>query len=770
MATLPTTPVGGSESRPKRPPTPVVIFYGAALVLLGAYGSSLMVRHTGQVWPVIDNQLVDAFEVVLALACFARGLRRADGRGTSLALGAGLLSWALGDVVWTLDSSAGTPSAADGFYLLFYPLAYLALMLMVRTHVGRAQSSVWLDGTIAGLGAAAVTAAFAFDMILHSVGGSAASVAVNLAYPVGDLILLALAIGAVVMVPGRPARLLVFAAGCALIAVGDTVYLFQSSAGSYQVGTPVNLTWPAAIFLMSTSVWLPTSARSKAPIAERMPRFVVPGLASAAGLVILMVGDARHVSHVALGLAAATLVAAGARLAFSLRAVRHHTESRRQQAVTDELTGLGNRRQLLNELEGSFLAFQEAEAGHDDTRLALLLIDLDHFKEINDSFGHPTGDALLRQIGPRIGAAVRPGDVVARLGGDEFAVLLSGAGAKEATSVARRITSALDDPITVDRASLHVEASIGIAVAPDHATDAAELLRCADVAMYRAKGARSSFDIYEAALDDGADRLRLMEELRVAMTSGALVLHFQPEIDLRSGEVVAVEALLRWPHPRLGLVPPDHFLPLAEETGLIRRLTEWVLEEAMVACAQWWRAGHPAAVAVNLLATDLLDTSLPDQVTEILSRVGLPPQALVLEITETMVMADMARARRVIKSLSDSGIVVSIDDFGTGFSSLAYLSDLAVGEIKLDKMFTSRLHAREELGRDEAIVRSVIDLGHALGLRVVAEGIERPDLIGFLVKLGCDHGQGFGIQPPCPAAQLDFTVRDSISLTARAGR
>ena len=488
MATLPTTPVGGSESRPKRPPTPVVIFYGAALVLLGAYGSSLMVRHTGQVWPVIDNQLVDAFEVVLALACFARGLRRADGRGTSLALGAGLLSWALGDVVWTLDSSAGTPSAADGFYLLFYPLAYLALMLMVRTHVGRAQSSVWLDGTIAGLGAAAVTAAFAFDMILHSVGGSAASVAVNLAYPVGDLILLALAIGAVVMVPGRPARLLVFAAGCALIAVGDTVYLFQSSAGSYQVGTPVNLTWPAAIFLMSTSVWLPTSARSKAPIAERMPRFVVPGLASAAGLVILMVGDARHVSHVALGLAAATLVAAGARLAFSLRAVRHHTESRRQQAVTDELTGLGNRRQLLNELEGSFLAFQEAEAGHDDTRLALLLIDLDHFKEINDSFGHPTGDALLRQIGPRIGAAVRPGDVVARLGGDEFAVLLSGAGAKEATSVARRITSALDDPITVDRASLHVEASIGIAVAPDHATDAAELLRCADVAMYRAKG------------------------------------------------------------------------------------------------------------------------------------------------------------------------------------------------------------------------------------------------------------------------------------------
>ena len=400
--------------------------------------------------------------------------------------------------------------------------------------------------------------------------------------------------------------------------------------------------------------------------------------------------------------------------------------------------------------------------------MALLLIDLDHFKEINDSFGHPTGDALLRQIGPRIGGAVRPGDVVARLGGDEFAVLLSGADAAAATEVAERITSALVAPITVDGANLHVGASIGIAVAPEHATDTAELLRCADVAMYRAKGARSSFDTYEAALDDGADRLRLMEELRIAMRSGELALHFQPQIELRTGEVVAVEALLRWPHSRLGLVPPDQFLPLAEESGMIRPLTEWVLEEAVAACAQWWRAGHHAAVSVNLLATDLLDTSLPDQVTEILARHGLPPSALVLEITETMVMADLTRARRVIECLSNSGIVVSIDDFGTGFSSLAYLSDLAVGELKLDKMFISRLRVGETPGRDESIVRSVMDLGHALGLRIVAEGIERLDLIGFLVELGCDRGQGFGIEAPRPANQLDFTARTPSRHDARA--
>ena len=751
-----------------RPPTPVLAFYGVALVLLLGFGASLLVRHAGQVWPVIDNQLVDAFEVIVALGCLARGLRRGEGRGTALALGAGLLAWALGDVAWTLESSPGSPSVADGFYLVFYPLAYLAVVLNVRRHLGHRELSVWLDGVIAGLGAAAVCASFAFDTILHTIGGSATSVAVNLAYPIGDLILLALAMCAVVMVPGRPARLLLFAAGCAVMAVGDTVYLVQSSAGTYEVGTLLNLTWPAAIFLLSASVWLPTSVRSGATRFDRMPRFVVPGLAAVAGILILMVGNTQHVSRVALGLAMATLAAAGVRLAMSLRSLNTLTEERRHQAVTDELTGLGNRRYLLDELDRSFGTLDGAHRGQGRRRLALLLIDLDHFKEINDSFGHPTGDALLRQIGPRIGGAVRPGDVVARLGGDEFAVLLSGADAAAATEVAERITSALVAPITVDGASLHVGASIGIAVAPEHAADTAELLRCADVAMYRAKGAHSSFDTYEAALDDGADRLRLMEELRVAMRSGELALHFQPQIDLRTGEVVAVEALLRWPHRRLGLVPPDQFLPLAEESGMISHLTEWVLEEAVAACAQWWRAGHQAAVSVNLLATDLLDTSLPDQVTEILARHGLPPRALVLEITETMVMADLTRARRVIKCLSDSGIVVSIDDFGTGFSSLAYLSDLAVGELKLDKMFISRLRVGETPGRDESIVRSVMNLGHALGLRVVAEGIERLDLIDFLVELGCDRGQGFGIEAPRPANQLDFTARTPSRHDARA--
>ena len=483
-------------------------------------------------------------------------------------------------------------------------------------------------------------------------------------------------------------------------------------------------------------------------------RVAILTLLLVACVAILVVGNLRHVSTVALGLAGAVLIAALARMGLSLRQQRALNESRQQQASTDELTGLGNRRHLLSELEQAL-----AEIANGDTQsksLALLLIDLDHFKEINDSFGHQTGDALLREIGPRIRQTVRHGDLVARLGGDEFAVLLYGADTYKATTVAQRISSLLTEPIDVHTASLRVGASIGVALAPYHALNAAELIHCADTAMYRAKNERGSFEVYEVALDDEADRFALIEDLRMAMVNGSLALHYQPEIDLRTGQVVTVEALLRWPHPTLGPIPPEHLLALAQESGLIHSLASWVFEQALADCAQWWHDGNRAAVAVNLLATDLLDSSLPERVGEILTRTGLPTGALVLEITEGMVMADLTRSKRVIKSLADLGIVVSIDDFGTGFSSLSHLNELAVGELKLDRTFISRLQAEEAAGRDEDIVRSIIHLGHAFGLRVVAEGIERLSFIGDLTRLGCDVGQGYAIQEPRPVAELEF--------------
>ena len=508
--------------------------------------------------------------------------------------------------------------------------------------------------------------------------------------------------------------------------------MYQSSSGTYRVGTLLDVTWPAAMLAMSASVWLRSHQAQRSSLLERAPRLAILGLVSAACLVILVLGNVGHVSPIALGLAGATVMVAGARMAVSLREQRALNESRQYQAVTDELTGLGNRRCLLDELGQALTALSHGDIQANS--LALLLIDLDHFKEINDSFGHQTGDALLRKIGPRIRQVVRHNDLVARLGGDEFAVLLHRADAYKATTVARRITALLEEPIDVGTASLRVGASIGVALAPDHALTSADLLHCADIAMYRAKNERGSFDVYEAALDDEADRLALIEDLRVAMADGALALHYQPEVDLRTGRVVTVEAFLRWPHPTLGLIPPEHLLALAEESGLIHSLAAWIFEEAVADCARWWRDGHRVAVAVNLLATDLLDSALPRRVGELLARAGLPPEALVLEITEGMVMADLTRSKRVIQSLTDSGILVSIDDFGTGFSSLSHLNDLAVGELKLDRTFTSRLQVGEAGSRDEDIVRSVIHLGHALGLRVVAEGIERLGFVGVLAR------------------------------------
>ena len=731
---------------------PVWAFYGVAAVVLVAFGVTLVVRPVGQSWSFVDNQLVDTFEVVVALACLARAVSRRPGRGPALALGLGLLCWATGDVIWSINP-ASSVSLADAFYLAMYPLACIALVLLTRSAVGRMQANVWLDGLIAGLGAAAVCAALAFDAIAHAISGGALSMLVNLAYPIGDLLLLALAVGAIVVVPGTPARLLMFAAGCAVMAIGDTVYLFQSSNNSYQVGTLLDLTWPLAILAMSISVWIGVGQHVRSPASERAPRLVIPAIAAVACVVILMLGNVEHISAVALGLATATLLAAAARLAVSLREMRGMTETHHRESVTDELTGLANRRQMRDELGRAFHALR----GGDVQYVALLMIDLDHFKEVNDSFGHQTGDALLKQIGPRISAVIRPSDLVARLGGDEFAVILTGADARFATSVAQRITEALHEPIVVDTASLHVGASIGVAVAPVHADSAEELIRCADVAMYRAKNAKSDFDIYEAALDDGADRFRLIEDLRQALDGGStLTLHYQPEIDLHTGQVVTVEALLRWPHPTLGMIPPENLLNLAEENGMIRSLTDWVFQRALADCTRWWSSGHRVAVAVNILATDLLDASLPGRVRHALIDVGLPAEALVLEITERMVMADLTRAKRVIGTLADLGVRVSIDDFGTGFSSLAYLSELAVGELKLDRTFTARLQAGEAGGRDEMIARSVIDLGHAVGLRVVAEGIERIEFVGRLAALGCDIGQGFAIQAPRPAPELEF--------------
>jgi diguanylate cyclase len=736
------------------------IVYGFLGVVLLAYLGLLIARPAAASSTLIDGWGVVAFNLVASGLCIARGLTRRDGRVVALALGASVLLWTLGDLALTIESLGGseppTPSIADAFYLAFFPMAYVGIVLFIRGEVRRLSTPSWLDSAIAGLGAAAICATFAFHSLVDTAGGGALAVATNLAYPVGDLLLLALVVGSAAMLAGRSrAPWILLATGMAVNAAGDTFNLFGSGIGASHVGVAINgIAWPTSILLISMAVWV--SRGHADPLALQIPTgFLLPGLAAVSSLGILVFGTFNHPGAVAVALASATLAVVGIRLSLSVRGLRTLTQERQFQSVTDHLTGLGNRRFLFGVLDGFFA--DHADGSIRQRRMAFLYIDLNRFKEINDSFGHPAGDELLRQLGERFRAPLRPSDALVRLGGDEFAVVLMDADADDATTIARRLTATLDEPFALDAVSVRIGASIGIARAPADATDSDALVACADVAMYRAKMRGEAFALYQQDFDDNGNLLRLAEELRHAVADGELVLHYQPQLDLQTGETLAVEALLRWPHPRLGVVPPLKFLPLAEQAGLMTDLTRWVLGQALAQCAAWRSAGEPMAVSVNISATNLIDAGFAGTVHGLLDRHGLPAQALVLEITETSIIAEFERAKIVVDELSDFGVVVSIDDFGTGFTSLAYLSSLTVGELKLDRTFITRL-ADDGSTRDLQLVRSTIDLGHALGMRVVAEGIEDAATLDLLRGLGCDIAQGYFVGRPQAAGTLQLGV------------
>ncbi len=739
--------------------------YGLLGVLLAGYFVSRLLRGDNEFWPWLDGWIVCGVEVVASALCIARGLLRRPGRAAALILGFSLLSWTIGDIVLTVESLGGatppTPSLADVFYLCFYPFAYFAVMLFIREEVRRISAPNWLDGAIAGLGAAAVCAAFAFHTILRSTGGNAAATVTNLAYPIGDVLLLGLVVaGFAVLSRRNKAPWALLASGITLNILGDTSNLFQNSLGASRTGFVLNaIAWPTAIVVMSMAVWL--RQRASNPLLPQRPAgFALPNLSAAAALTILFVATLHPVSRVAAGLATVTLVVVGIRLVLSVRAIQALSHERHRQSVTDDLTGLHNRRFLFRVLDEFFAERDNIDSARS---LAFLFVDLNHFKEINDSFGHPAGDELLRQLGVRLSGSLRDTDLLVRIGGDEFAVVLIDGDALYATEVAERLTTSLDEPFILDVVSANIGASIGIAVAPTDATDSAGLVWCADVAMYRAKLGSTPFATYERNLDEESDQMRLLEELRGAIDEGHLVLHYQPQLDLRSGEILAVEALLRWMHPRLGLLAPDAFLPLAEEAGLMPAITTWVLEEAVTQCATWRRAGRHLNVAVNVSPTNLTEPGFVGMVRDQLERGGLPPDALVLEITETCVI--VGTSRRVIEDLRELGLIVSIDDFGAGVTSLAYLSNLAVGELKLDRSFISGL-VEGDRDRELDLIRSTIELGHAMGLRIVAEGIEDTATLDLLAELGCDYAQGYCIGRPKPAPELAFRSRFDASAAA----
>lgn len=690
-----------------------------------------------------DDVLYNGLLVFATTVIAARALLRNADRGAWAVLAVAMGFWTAGDIVYTLWISwmdpQPSPSVADWLWLSFYPLAYLGLILLAVSRVRHPPAAMWLDGLLAALAAAAF-GWLAVSPIVAGTTGSPAALATNAAYPIADILLLCLLAGMMSVMRWHADRAWwLLAAGFALFAVFDTFYLLQVASETYQVGTVLDAGWLAAFVVIAFAAWQPSRGAGAAPIGVRALA-AVPAAIVVAAFGLLIFATQRPIPLASVLLAGASVVVGGARAAQAIRQGSIETESRRL-GRTDQLTGLGNRR-LFNQVTDDVLA--ELAPGE---RCALLVINVDRFREVNASLGHAVGDQVLQAMAPRLAAGLPEDATLVRLGGDEFALLLSRRSA-EAVAVAETIRRAMAQPFLLAGLQIQVDASIGIATCPDDADARESLLRCADAAMRRAKQDQTGLAVYQAQRDR-LDRngLLYIEQLRTAISDGQLFCVYQPKLNLTTGSADSVEALVRWRHPIQGVISPDNFLPHAERAGLMRPLTEAVLGVALEQAARWRDEQIPVVVAVNLSMTNLLDLGLPDTVARLLGRHGLPADAVLLEVTETIFMADPDRAQLVLGQLRDLGLRISIDDYGQAYSSLAQLRDLAAQELKLDKAFVTGLGQRADI---RSIVRSTIEMAHDLGLRVVAEGAETREDVQQLRELGCDYAQGYYICPPLP--------------------
>jgi diguanylate cyclase len=711
---------------------------------------------------VYDVVLYNAAYLPAALACWQAARRVTAERTAWAALAVSLVLSAAANVL--RSTGVGSVSAvllADVCALTAYLGLYVTLVGLIRPRVQRFHPSMWLDGVIGALGTTAVGVAFLVGPVLERTGGGVPLI--QLVWPTADVLLLALlvAVGAILGIRLDRTLLTVIAAMVCTLA-GDVALLHLSAEGRYVAGGPLDLTWLAGVALgglAASRARTPAVAASGSGTRVGWRVVALPLACNVASLVVLASGWGDHMPRLAASAAIGCVVAALTRTLITFREVRAFNEVR-EQARTDELTGLPNRRALFEALETVLV---RAPARHP---AALLLLDLDGFKEVNDSLGHHAGDRLLTLVGPRLREGLRPDDVLARLGGDEFAVLLPGTDEDAAHRTAVRLRELLLQPFTVEGIRLHVGVSIGVATAPRPAATVEELLRCADVAMYAAKSARTGVRRYVPDPDGGSgDRLRTMEDLRTALETGELEVHLQPQVDLRDGRVVGAEALVRWRHPRRGLLGPADLLPAAEQAGLLRPLTDRVLDLALAAAARWWPE-HGVPVSVNLSAANVTDLDLPWKVEAALARHGMPAAALTLELVEDTLMADPERGRQVLGALRRLGVRTSIDDYGTGYSSLAYLRHLPADELKLDRSLTADC---DRDPRAAAIVRHTVALAHDLGLRLVAEGVEDLPTGAVLRDLGCDVAQGYAVARPMPVADfLRWLDRHPVALADAA--
>lgn len=710
---------------------------------------------------------------VFAALAAAQSARLAAGRRRTalLCLTAGLAGWVFADLYLAyhrlvLSVWVPFPSPADVGYIVLPAMVCLTLLLLPVRQPGQSSIRMVLDGVIVA-GSVLLTAwVLVLRDLFAAADISAPAFAVSLAYPLLDLITVTVAI--LVLARARAdqrAVITLLLAGIGFMAASNNVLFHVMANGGYTRGDRLDIGWVLALTCFALAAVAACRTPSAEPVAAEIPAGYsawlpyIPLLLS--GVVctsFLIDADTALVMTLAVGLVIAVL----ARQFLVVAENRELLVQVSNQAVRDPLTGLANRI-----LFHDRLAHAVGMRLRDPRPLAVLSLDLDHFKLVNDSLGHPAGDLLLRDAAERISLCVRSGDTVARLGGDEFAVLIEG-GPEKPQAVAQCVVEAFDEPFLIDGFEVIVRPSVGLAIAngPDDSADA--LLKQADVAMYSAKRARTSavhiFDPHMHLIDleelglpgapNGVSRnadaaaMRLLGQLRRALERRELALVYQPKFDLRTGRIIGVEALVRWHHPDRGTLGPDHFLPLVRQNGLMEPLTGLVIDQALTDANIWRARGFTIPVAVNLAAPSLDDLDLPRRLTQLLASHDLPPELITVEITEDLVLSDIARTKLVLDQLRELGIRVSIDDFGSAYSALYYLRELPIDELKLDRLFVAPIVTRP---RAAAIVKSVIELARTLGVTTVAEGVENSETALLLEQYGCDAAQGFHFSPPLDA-------------------
>jgi diguanylate cyclase (GGDEF)-like protein len=670
-----------------------------------------------------------------------------------LALAGGVALNDLGNIVYLLHDQnvhpIPSPAPSDVPYLLSYVGFAIGVTLIAQRSYGTRILSARLDGAIAGLAAGAVAAMLWFDSVMH-VSGNSLQVVVGMSYPLMDLALLMLLVAGLSRMRFRPnVTTLALTFGIVWFLVGDVIDLNQVASNTYVPDTLLDGTWLIGIWLLAVSAW-PNPDRDSAPKIKEVvaPQGIlaIPTVCGSLSLLVLVRSLVHHTSHVSSMLAISALLLVILRMVFTVREVRQGALNFRD-ARTDELTGLGNRRSFFEDGVTKFASLTGSK------RLVVLIIDMNGFKEVNDSLGHRCGDELLDIVGDRLQHRVTHRGSIARIGGDEFATSCVVTSIEEGVAIAEELSASLAEPITLDGVTVRIGASIGVAISPDHGLSPADLLRSADVAMYQAKKSRSSVCTYHADNDPSSrERLAMVDELRAAIESRELTLHYQPQLDLRTSDVRGVEALVRWEHPTRGVLYPDEFVPLAERAGLILPLTRAVLAQAIAEASRLRRRGHRLQMSVNITRYDLLDDQLPRFIDQLLTENGVPSKSLTLEITESSVGEDPENAARCIEELRELGIRISIDDFGVGYSSMSQLLDLPIDELKVDKSFTFALSSDR---RARAIVSSAIELARALDLTLVAEGIETSASLEILQEIGAEIGQGYFIAQPLTSLQLE---------------